>query len=139
RPRRATRLRPTTPVPRAPTPTAAGRARPRRTHVGRRRRRRRADGEPRRSFLMQPHSIASMSVSPPVAFVHDHLVQRGGSERVLVSMLRAYPDAPVFTAFYRPESTYPELREADVRCLPVDRVPSLRRHHRAAFPALPFF
>jgi glycosyltransferase involved in cell wall biosynthesis len=74
-----------------------------------------------------------------VAFVHDHLVQRGGSERVLVSMLRAYPDAPVFTAFYRPETTYPELMEADVRCLPVDRVPTLRRHHRAAFPALPFF
>ena len=80
-----------------------------------------------------------MSVSPRVAFVHDHLVQRGGSERVLVSMLRAYPGAPVFTAFYRPESTYPELREADVRCLLVDRVPALRRHHRAAFPALPFF
>ena len=74
----------------------------------------------------------------PVAFVHDHLVQRGGSERVLVSMLRAFPDAPVYTAFYRPESTYPELAQADVRCLPVDRVPGLRRHHRAAFPAFPF-
>jgi glycosyltransferase involved in cell wall biosynthesis len=74
-----------------------------------------------------------------VAFVHDHLVQRGGSERVLVSMLRAFPDAPVFTAFFRPEATYPELRSADVRCFAVDRVPALRRHHRAAFPALPFF
>ena len=74
-----------------------------------------------------------------VAFVHDHLVQRGGSERVLVSMLRAFPDAPVFTAFFRPEATYPELRSADVRCLPVDRLPALRRHHRAAFPVLPFF
>jgi glycosyltransferase involved in cell wall biosynthesis len=73
-----------------------------------------------------------------VAFVHDHLVQRGGSERVLVSMLQAFPEAPVFTAFYRPETTYPELALADVRCLPVDRVPGLRRHHRAAFPALPF-
>jgi len=74
-----------------------------------------------------------------VVFVHDHLVQRGGSERVLVSMLRAFPDAPVFTAFFRPEATYPELSSADVRCLPVDRLPALRRHHRAAFPILPFF
>jgi glycosyltransferase involved in cell wall biosynthesis len=74
-----------------------------------------------------------------VAFVHDHLVQRGGSERVLVSMLQAFPKAPVFTAFYRPETTYPELRDADVRCLSLDRIPGLRRHHRAAFPAFPFF
>ena len=73
-----------------------------------------------------------------MAFVHDHLVQRGGSERVLVSMLRAFPDAPVFTSFFHPESTYPELSHADIRCLPLDRVPTLRRHHRAAFPVLPF-
>src|SRR5437016_14180195 len=86
---------------------------------------------------MPCHSIASMPMSAPVAFVHDHLVQRGGSERVLVSMLQAFPDAPVFTAFYRPETTYPELAHADVRCLPVDRVPGLRRHHRPAVPGLP--
>ena len=73
-----------------------------------------------------------------MAFVHDHLVQRGGSERVLVSMLRAFPDAPVFTSFFRPETTYPELGDADIRCLSVDRVPGLRRYHRAAFPVLPF-
>jgi len=70
--------------------------------------------------------------------VHDHLVQRGGSERVLVSMLRAFPGAPVFTSFYRPESTYPELRDADIRCFAIDRVGALRRHHRAAFPVLPW-
>jgi len=76
-------------------------------------------------------------VTARVAFVHDHLVQRGGSERVLVSMLRAFPDAPVFTSFFRPATTYPELGEADIRCLSVDRVPGLRRYHRAAFPLLP--
>jgi glycosyltransferase involved in cell wall biosynthesis len=72
-----------------------------------------------------------------VAFVHDHLVQRGGSERVLVSMLRAFPDAPVYTSLYWDEATYPELRDADVRCLAIDRVPALRRHHRSTFPVLP--
>jgi len=77
-------------------------------------------------------------VTARIALVHDHVVQRGGSERVLVSMLRAFPDAPVFTAFYWPDATYPELRDADIRSLAVDRVPGLRRHHRAAFPALPF-
>lgn len=56
---------------------------------------------------------------------------------MLVSMLRAFPGAPVFTSFYRPESTYPELRDADIRCFALDRVPVLRRNHRAAFPVLP--
>jgi len=73
-----------------------------------------------------------------VAFVHDNLVQRGGSERVLLSMLAAFPGAPVFTAFYRAEATYPALMEQDVRPLPINRVGPLRRRHRAAFPTLPF-
>jgi len=76
-------------------------------------------------------------VKPEVVFVHDHLAQRGGSERVLVSMLRAFPGAPVFTSLYWDDATYPELRDADIRCLAIDRVPGLRRHHRSAFPVLP--
>jgi glycosyltransferase involved in cell wall biosynthesis len=76
-------------------------------------------------------------VKAEVVFVHDHLVQRGGSERVLVSMLRAFPGAPVFTSMYWDDATYPELRDADIRCLAIDRVSGLRRHHRAAFPILP--
>src|SRR4051795_12435053 len=72
-----------------------------------------------------------------VAFVHDHLVQRGGSERTLATMLRAFPGTPVYTAFYRPDATYTELRDYDVRPFAVDRLPGLRRHHRVAFPVLP--
>src|SRR5579864_1133608 len=85
---------------------------------------------------IQRHSIAFPPVT--VAFVHDNLVQRGGSERVLLSMLAAFPGAPVFTAFYRPEATYPALMDHDVRAVAMNRVGALRRHHRAAFPALPF-
>lgn len=73
-----------------------------------------------------------------VAFVHDHLVQRGGSERTLATMMRAFPGAPVYTAFYRPDATYAELRDCDVRPFAVDGLPGLRRHHRVAFPVLPF-
>jgi glycosyltransferase involved in cell wall biosynthesis len=53
-------------------------------------------------------------------------------------MLRVFPDAPVYTAFYWPDATYAELATHDVRPFVLDRVPGLRRHHRAAFPALPF-
>lgn len=72
-----------------------------------------------------------------VAIVQDHLVQRGGGERVLLSMMKALPEAPVHTAFYLPEACYPEFATGAVRPMPIDRVPGLRRRHRAALPLLP--
>jgi len=74
---------------------------------------------------------------PPLAFVHDHIVQRGGGERVLLAMTRAFPATPVYTSFYRPELTFPEFANLDVRPMPADRVGVLRKHHRAALPIFP--
>jgi len=71
-----------------------------------------------------------------VALVHDYLTQRGGAERVVLSMLRAFPDAPLYTSLYDPARTFPEFRGADVRPSPLDRIPPLRRRHRLAFPLL---
>jgi glycosyltransferase involved in cell wall biosynthesis len=73
-----------------------------------------------------------------VAMVQDHLVQRGGAERVLLSMSKALPSAPIHTAFYWPEACYAEFEQLDVRPAPIDRVPGLRRRHRATLPVLPF-
>src|SRR3712207_587382 len=78
-----------------------------------------------------------MRVEAPVVFVQDHLVQRGGAERALLSMLRAAPGSPVVTAFYRPEACYPEYREQRIETMPVDRVALLRSHHRTSMPLLP--
>ena len=71
-----------------------------------------------------------------VALVHDYLTQRGGAERVVLSMLRAFPGAPLHTSLYDPAGTFPEFAEADVRTAPLDRVPLLRRDHRRALPLL---
>ena len=71
-----------------------------------------------------------------VALAHDYLTQRGGAERVVASLRRAFPDAPLYTSLYEPEHTFPEFREGDVRTLPLDRVHLLRRHHRLALPLL---
>lgn len=70
-------------------------------------------------------------------FVQDHLVQRGGAERVLLSMLRAAPGAPVVTAFYEPDQCYAEYASVDVRTLPIGRVRALRGRHRSTLPLLP--
>ncbi len=71
-----------------------------------------------------------------VAIVHDYLTQRGGAERVVLSMLKAFPDAPLYTSLYRPDMTFPEFAEADVRTLALDLLPPLRRNHRLALPLL---
>lgn len=71
-----------------------------------------------------------------VAVVHDYLTQRGGAERVARALLRTFPGAPLYTSLYDADLTFPEFREADVRTLPIDRVPLLRRHHRLALPVL---
>jgi glycosyltransferase involved in cell wall biosynthesis len=71
-----------------------------------------------------------------VAIVHDYLTQRGGAERVVLSMLKAFPSAPVYTSFYDPETTFPEFRSVDVRTLPINRAAPLRRRHRMALPML---
>jgi glycosyltransferase involved in cell wall biosynthesis len=73
---------------------------------------------------------------PRVAIAHDYLTQRGGAERVLLSLTRAFPEAPVHTLFHAPDQTYPELRSVRVVTSPLSRVGPLRRDPRKALPLL---
>jgi glycosyltransferase involved in cell wall biosynthesis len=71
-----------------------------------------------------------------IVFAHDYLTQRGGAERVVLSMTRAFPEAPLYTALYDPAGTFPEFESVDVRTLPLNRVRAFRRDHRLALPLL---
>lgn len=73
---------------------------------------------------------------PRVAIAHDYLTQRGGAERVVLSMLRAFPEATIHTTLYDPGGTYPEFRDARMVTSPLNRVGPLRRDHRLALPFL---
>jgi glycosyltransferase involved in cell wall biosynthesis len=74
---------------------------------------------------------------PRVAIAHDYLTQRGGAEKVVLSMSRAFPDAPIYTLLYDPANTYPEFAERDIRVSSLNSFGFFRRHHRAALPILP--
>jgi len=74
---------------------------------------------------------------PRVAIVHDYLTQRGGAERVVLSLCRAFPGAPVHVSLYDPTTTFPEFYDQDVRPMWLDRAAPLRQHHRLAIPFLP--
>lgn len=71
-----------------------------------------------------------------VAIVHDYLTQRGGAERVVLSMVKAFPSATVYTSLYDPPGTFPEFRDLELRVLPLNRSRLIRRHHRLALPLL---
>lgn len=73
-----------------------------------------------------------------VALAHDYLTTQGGAERVVVSIVRAFPDAPLYTSVYEPESIYPELADPhlDVRPTVLNRSRMLRHRYRLALPVL---
>ncbi|MBT2518481.1 glycosyltransferase [Streptomyces sp. ISL-90] len=73
-----------------------------------------------------------------VAIAHDYLTQRGGAEKVVLAMARAFPDAPIYTTLYEPSGTFPEFASLDVRPSALNAVGPLRRNHRGALLALPF-
>ena len=77
-----------------------------------------------------------MRATVPVALVHDYLTQRGGAERVVLSLARAYPDAPLHTSLYDADGTFPDFAELDIRPLAIDRIGVLRSRHRLALPVL---
>lgn len=71
-----------------------------------------------------------------VAIAHDYLTQFGGAERVVLSLMKAFPDAPIYTTLYEPDTTFPEFRDADVRVSPLNRIDRVRTNHRLALPLL---
>lgn len=73
---------------------------------------------------------------PVVAIAHDYLTQRGGAERVVLAMHRAFPEAKIYTTLYDPDGTYPEFRDLDIVTSPLNRLGVFRRDHRVALPLL---
>ena len=68
--------------------------------------------------------------------VHDYATQRGGAERVVLDLLRAFPGARLVTSCWDRERAYPEFAEVEIETLWPDRVDTFRRDPRRAFPVL---
>lgn len=72
-----------------------------------------------------------------IAIVHDFLNQRGGAERVVLSMSRLFPDAPLFTSLYDPRSTFDGFDRVDVRTSFMQKLPHSEKTFRALLPLYP--
>jgi len=49
-----------------------------------------------------------------IAIIQDELVRKGGAEQVVLSFQKAFPQAPIYTLSYNPESTYPEFKNSQI-------------------------
>lgn len=58
-----------------------------------------------------------------IALVHDYLGEFGGAERVLLALSELYPDAPIYTAFWRPGVAYEQFKHKDIRVSWVHHIP----------------
>ncbi len=72
-----------------------------------------------------------------VAFVHDHLVQHGGAERVLAAMQAMWPDAPTYTLRYDPATMDGTFGHRDIRTSFLQHLPFGKRFFRWLLPLMP--
>lgn len=77
--------------------------------------------------------IAKRAKDPKVAIVVDWLTTFGGAERVVVTLHRAYPDAPIYTSVYEP-SKFPLLKDATVHTMWLQYLPRKLRNYHQLFP-----
>jgi glycosyltransferase involved in cell wall biosynthesis len=73
---------------------------------------------------------------PRVAIVHEWLTIPGGSEDVVVELLKMFPQAELFTTIYDP-APWPELiKDRPVHASLLNRVPGAKRHYPKLLPLM---
>lgn len=72
---------------------------------------------------------------PQIAIVCDWLTNMGGAEKVVLAVAKAYPDAPIYTSVFTPD-TMPEFKGLDVRTTYLQRLPGFLRRKHQLFPVL---
>jgi glycosyltransferase involved in cell wall biosynthesis len=73
-----------------------------------------------------------------IAVVHDYLVNLGGAERTVASMLEAFPGAPLFTSVHLPEVGLAGLDGTEIRTSFLQHLPFMKRHFRKYFLLYPW-
>ncbi len=72
-----------------------------------------------------------------VALVHDWLTGMRGGEKVLLSLARLFPEAPIFTLLHVRGSVAAELEAREIRTTFVQRLPDVERRYRHYLPLFP--
>ena len=73
--------------------------------------------------------------SPKVAIVCDWLTNMGGAEKVVLSLAKAFPGAPIYTSVFDPEAM-PAFKGLDIRTTYLQKFPRFLRNRHQLFPVL---
>lgn len=73
-----------------------------------------------------------------VAIVHDWLAEMGGAEKVLVELLKVFPNAALFTLLdVIPKADRAFLGERSVNTSFLQKIPGIKKHYRSMLPLMP--
>ena len=61
-----------------------------------------------------------------MTLAHDYLIQMGGAERVVASMVRRHLASPLYTSAVRRDTLLPEFETTDIRTSWMQRLPAWR-------------
>lgn len=84
--------------------------------------------------IMSP--VMAITAEPRVIVVHDYASQRGGAERVALSLLRAFPGSSLVTSVFESSATYPDFSNFSISTTWLNKISPLRRDPRRALPLL---
>ncbi|MFT5444592.1 MAG: glycosyltransferase involved in cell wall biosynthesis [Myxococcota bacterium] len=73
-----------------------------------------------------------------IAIAYDYMTQMGGGERVIQALHKIFPDAPIYTVIYCPETMSDDFREMDIRTSFVDRLPFSHKKFEIYIPLFAF-
>lgn len=72
-----------------------------------------------------------------VCFVHDWLVTMRGGEKVLEAMAELFPEAPIYTLFYKREKLSNALRNRNIYASFLHYLPGIEHYYRFLLPLFP--
>lgn len=73
-----------------------------------------------------------------VVLAHDYLITMGGGERVVASLHRAFPQAPIVVSATDYAALLPDFADAEIRNTPMQHLPGLPRYFKKLFPLYPW-
>ncbi len=65
-----------------------------------------------------------------LAIIHDYLNQYGGAERVIETLHELYPEVPIFTSIYTPDTMPDSFKQMDIRTSFMQRLPFLKKYFK---------
>jgi glycosyltransferase involved in cell wall biosynthesis len=77
------------------------------------------------------------NANPRVVLVHDWLTGMRGGEKCLEVLCRRWPEAPLYTLFYRPGSVTRIIEDRPLRTSWLQRLPGVHRYYRYLLPVMP--